>query len=185
MKKTATTASAPPAKSLRGRRFTPRSFRWLMTLYPPYWFMGIRPVQVAPDFSSVKVRVRKTWLNFNLNGGIFGGTLAAAVDPWHALLLWQLLTQKGWHLRVASANLRVEFLLNVRSRLMLDFSVSSGELEQVEQGLKTNGKHQQEFYTEGHMPTGELALRAWVTVHLRDLAKLRNEQRPVTESLSV
>lgn len=70
---------------------SPTLFRWALTWFPPYWGTGIRVVEVAPDFSRVVVRMRRTPLNRNAFGTHFGGSLYSMCDPFYCLMLVAIL----------------------------------------------------------------------------------------------
>ena len=65
--------------------------RWLLRLYPPFLFSGIRVTEVAPDFSRARVELRQRWYNRNYVGTHFGGSLFAMTDPFWMILLLQRL----------------------------------------------------------------------------------------------
>ena len=63
----------------------------LMSLYPPYLGAGVRITHVAPDLSSIAVRMKLTLWNRNYVGTHFGGSLYSMVDPFFMLLLIEAL----------------------------------------------------------------------------------------------
>ena len=69
---------------------TPRSFKWLMNLYPPLFFNRIRVVRVSKNFKEVDVVIKKSLLNKNIQGTIFGGTLFSAADPYYTRMYDQI-----------------------------------------------------------------------------------------------
>lgn len=77
------------------RRWSPRGTRWLLSLYPPFLFQGIRVVELDPRFSYCRLRVARSWLTRNLYGTTFGGTIFSAADPIHAVLYWQRFARRG------------------------------------------------------------------------------------------
>ena len=69
--------------------------RWrflaLVNLYPPYLGAGVRVTRVAEDFHAIDVRMRLHRWNRNYVGTHFGGSLFSMVDPFHMLMLMELL----------------------------------------------------------------------------------------------
>jgi hypothetical protein len=63
----------------------------LLSLYPPYLGAGVRVTHVAPDLSSIAVRMRLSFWNRNYVGTHFGGSLYSMVDPFFMLLLMEAL----------------------------------------------------------------------------------------------
>jgi len=72
------------------KRRKARLFRWL-SLYPPFLGAGIRVVAVAPDLTSLEVRMKLTFWNRNYVGTHFGGSLYSLTDPFYMLLLMEAL----------------------------------------------------------------------------------------------
>jgi len=58
-----------------------------VNFYPPYLGAGIRVMFIAPDWSTIKVRLALNWLNRNLFGTQFGGSLYAMCDPFFIIIL--------------------------------------------------------------------------------------------------
>ena len=73
------------------KRPSPRTMvRW-MWLWPPFLGAGIRVGEVADDFLTIRVEMRRTIFNHNAVGTHFGGSLYAMGDPWYMLMLMQAL----------------------------------------------------------------------------------------------
>src|SRR3546814_17705952 len=68
---------------------SPRLFRLLMNLYPPYLGTGIRVTRVSADFAEIDVQMGLHWYNRNALGTQFGGSLYAMVDPFLVLMTLQ------------------------------------------------------------------------------------------------
>ncbi|HPO25695.1 MAG TPA: DUF4442 domain-containing protein, partial [Arenimonas sp.] len=54
--------------------------RWLMNIWFPFLFTGIRVAKIDDDFCYVKVELRSHWYNRNYVGTHFGGSLFAMTD---------------------------------------------------------------------------------------------------------
>jgi len=61
----------------------------LINFYPPFLGAGIRVLSASLDPHTIKVRLALNWLNRNLFGTQFGGSLYAMCDPFFAVLLLQ------------------------------------------------------------------------------------------------
>lgn len=57
----------------------------LLRLYPPFWAMRIKVIEMTPDWSRVRVRLPLTVISRNPGGIMFGGFQAALADPIAAL----------------------------------------------------------------------------------------------------
>jgi acyl-coenzyme A thioesterase PaaI-like protein len=67
--------------------FRQRLLWTFVNFYPPYLGAGIRVVYRSPDQHTLKVRLGLNWLNRNLFGTQFGGSLYAMCDPFFAVIL--------------------------------------------------------------------------------------------------
>src|SRR5690606_39605827 len=72
------------------------ALKWVMRLYPPFFFQRIWVRRFEKGFTGVEVKINRSLLNRNYNGSIFGGTIFAAADPFFALLFDQRLQRKGF-----------------------------------------------------------------------------------------
>lgn len=148
------------------QRWSPVALRRILSLYPPFLFGGIRVLDVAPDFSGARVRVRRSLLNRNLNGTVFGGTLYSAADPIYALLFWQLFAREGRGLRVWTKSAAVEFIAPVRGRVVLEFALPADLVERARAALDADGRFEESLRVEGHALDGTLCLTVETRVHL-------------------
>src|SRR5262245_22384685 len=57
----------------------------LLELYPPFWLMRIRVLELSPDWRRVRIRLPLNWRSRNPGGVMFGGYQAALADPIPAL----------------------------------------------------------------------------------------------------
>ncbi len=60
---------------------------YLWNLYPPFLGAGIRITKIAPDLSSVEVKLKLRWWNRNYIGTMFGGSIYSMCDPFHMVIL--------------------------------------------------------------------------------------------------
>lgn len=68
--------------------------RWVLNLWPPFLFSGIKITEIAPDYRYCKV-ILKDWPGTkNANGTQFGGSLFAMTDPIYSLMLMGLLGKR-------------------------------------------------------------------------------------------
>ena len=154
---------------------SPRKLRWLLNCFQPWWFQRVRAVSIGADFRSARVVVRRSWLNGNLNGSIFGGSLTAAVDPVHAVLLWQVFAHRGRRVVAWSADVRVVFEAPARTDVTFEFHIEEQELAELERALETRGRAQKRFEVEGRDVHGTLTVRGQVVVALRPVPALADD----------
>ena len=61
-------------------RTSARKIHWMLNLWPPFLFQGVRVREIDPEFRFAEVVVRKSILTRNIMGTTFGGALMAAAD---------------------------------------------------------------------------------------------------------
>ena len=79
--------------------FRTRLMRWKFNLFPAYRGSGARIEYIDATLREVRLRLPLNWRTRNLNGTIYGGSIYAAVDPIHAVMLVSLLGPQeyvGW-----------------------------------------------------------------------------------------
>ena len=53
--------------------------------YPPFWFMRVKVLELADDWSTVRLRLPLTVFSRNMGDSMFGGYQTAVADPIAAL----------------------------------------------------------------------------------------------------
>ena len=61
--------------------------KFLLNIWPPFLFTGIRIVDISTDFRKAKVRLKLSIFNKNAMGVHFGGSLYAMTDPFCMLMV--------------------------------------------------------------------------------------------------
>jgi len=74
---------------------SPRLFKFLINLYPPYLGTGVNVDYISPDWQALNVSMALRWYNRNAVGTQFGGSLYSMVDP-HIMLLLMKVLGKGY-----------------------------------------------------------------------------------------
>jgi acyl-coenzyme A thioesterase PaaI-like protein len=143
--------------------------KWAMRFYPPLLFQRIWVVRFEKGFRGVKVKVNKSLVNNNYNNSIFGGTIFAAADPFYPLLFHQVLTHKGYNIRVWLKSAQINYLKPGRTDLFYNITISEDDIKEVEQVLNTNGKHTKDYPIEMYNKEGELCVSVLCEVYIRNL----------------
>jgi acyl-coenzyme A thioesterase PaaI-like protein len=139
-------------------------FKTRFNLFPPYLLSRTRCVYVAPDYRHARFQLSLSWLNRNLNGSLFGGSLYAMVDPVHAVMLEQLLP--GRHV-VWAKSAKIDFLKPGRGRVVADYRISDEALAAITAELAAKGKAEATFPVAIGDAEGDTVARADVTVYVR------------------
>ncbi|MEJ2107602.1 MAG: hypothetical protein P8X48_09795 [Acidiferrobacteraceae bacterium] len=56
-----------------------------LELYPPFWLMRVKVLELSPDWRHLRVRLPLNMGSRNMGGGMFGGYQASLADPIAAL----------------------------------------------------------------------------------------------------
>lgn len=143
--------------------------KWALRLYPPLLFQRIWVIRFNKDFRGVKVKVNKSLVNNNYNNSIFGGTIFASADPFYPLLFHQILTHKGYKVRVWLKSAEIRYLKPGRTDLFFEINITEDEIRKVEHILNTTGKHAEAYLTEMYNKAGELCVSVFTEVYIRNL----------------
>jgi acyl-coenzyme A thioesterase PaaI-like protein len=130
------------------RRWSPRQLRWLLSAYPPLFFQRVRVLEIDPGYRRALVRVRRSILSRNLQGSTFGGTIYSAVDPFHALLLWQICAQEGMRVQAWMKQAVVDFIRPAESHLTIEFVLDDSTVERALQAVREIGRFAHVFQVE-------------------------------------
>jgi len=124
----------------RTRILKPWQLGWMLNWYPPLMLQRIRVDHVADDFCNIRMRAKRSLLNRNLNGTMFGGTIYAAADPIFPLMYWQALARRGLDLQTWLMATDTRFKHPAASDLLFDFKITEVDLQEAETQLRQRGK---------------------------------------------
>lgn len=143
------------------------SIRWMLNLWPPFFFQGIRVLDIGDDFQSARIRVRKSILTRNLMGTTFGGALACAADPFYPILYWRWLSSRGYSTTCWIRSMNIDFVRPADHNAELHFKISDARCETARLGIESKGRIDLEDEVEAILPGGEVAARFHVVSALR------------------
>lgn len=143
------------------------SIRWMLNLWPPFLFQGIRVLDIENEFLSARIRVRRSILTRNLMGTTFGGALASAADPFYPILYWRWLSSRGYSTTCWIRQMNIEFVRPADHNAELHFKISEAQCETARLGIETKGRIDLEDEVEATLPGGEVAARFRVVSALR------------------
>lgn len=146
-----------------------RVLKWAMCLYPPLLFQRIWVKKFHPGFRGVDVKISNSFLNRNYNGSIFGGTIYAATDPFHAILFDQLMQRKGYKVRVWLKSGSIQYLKPGLTSLHFTIKITDEMIAEAEQTIKANKKFVKTYPIELFNKNGELCANALNEVYLRQI----------------
>jgi len=108
-----------------------------MNLWPPFLFAGIRVLDIAPDYHSARVALRRHWYNRNFVGTHFGGSLFAMTDPFWMLLVMQ---QLGDDYIVWDRAARIDFIAPGKDTVFAEFQLDTDIIETLRQATADGTK---------------------------------------------
>jgi acyl-coenzyme A thioesterase PaaI-like protein len=139
------------------------SARRRFELYPPYFLMRVKVIELAQDWSMVRIRLPLNWISANAAGNMFGGYQASLADPVPALACLKKFT--GY--RVATRKLELDFIRVGNSSLMLHFDFGAQTEHDIRQALDKHG-HATPCFTMTYVrEDGQICTRIKNTVAIR------------------
>lgn len=151
--------------------------RWRFNWYPAFRRTGARVEFIAEDLLALRVRIPLNRATRNLHGTIYGGTMYAAVDPLHAVLLARHLGP-DFHVWMKAA--RIEFRRPGRSDLYATARLARDEIDEIRTALDRTPKLDRDFQVALTDATGtEVAAQVTSTVHIRR----RADHEPVMDNV--
>jgi acyl-coenzyme A thioesterase PaaI-like protein len=143
---------------------TPNRLRWILNLWPPFLFTGIRVLHIAQDWSGAKVKLKLTPFNRNAVGAHFGGSLFAMTDPFWMLLAMR---QLGRDYIVWDKAGEIEFVSPGRSDVFCDFHLPISEIEAMRAETADGQKHLRWFESQVVDGQGKLVAKVRKQLYVR------------------
>ena len=150
---------------------SPRAFRTLINLWPPYLGAGIRVEHVSPDFRQIRVAMKLRWFNRNAVGTQFGGSLYSMTDPF--LMLMFLANLEGEHV-VWDKAAEIEFVRPGKGVVRAEFQITAQDLAELRQRTAGGEKYLPEFHVDVVDERGEVVAR----VRKQLYARLKRSSQP-------
>lgn len=113
-----------------------RFFRYGLNVYPMYFGTGGRLIYLAGDWTRATVRLKLNLFTRNYVGTIFGGSMFAAADPFHMVLLMNIL---GPQFIVWDKAGRIDFKKPGRGPIEAKFVYTPEEITNIRAATVENG----------------------------------------------
>ncbi|MES0371293.1 MAG: DUF4442 domain-containing protein [Mariprofundaceae bacterium] len=146
-----------------------RRFSW----YPPFWLMRVKMLELADDWSHVRIKLPLTWISANSAGNMFGGFQANLADPVPAIAC----VKKFPGYRIATKKLEIEFLRVGSSDLVLHFDFSDEQIKEIQQELNEHGRATPCFEMHYLREDGEISTCIKNTIAIRPRDYVGNHDR--------
>ena len=132
-------------------------------LYPPFWLMRIKVVEIDNDRRRIRIKLPLTAISRNMGGGMFGGFQASLADPIAALACARVFP--GYS--VWTRALKIDFLHEGTTDLELRFEFSSDLEQTIRDELAAKGRSTPTFEYGYFLADGRLCTRIHNTVAIR------------------
>jgi acyl-coenzyme A thioesterase PaaI-like protein len=113
-----------------------RLYRIGFNCFPAYRRTGGRVTYIAPDWQEVRVKLPLNWRTKNYVGTTFGGSMYAAVDPFHMMML---LKNLGDEYVVWDKEAEIRFKKPGQETLYARCTITDAEVAAIEAELATEG----------------------------------------------
>jgi hypothetical protein len=153
---------------IANQRYSSKLLKRIMNLFPPLLVNRVRITEADSSFMNLKVEVKYSRLNKNLQKAIFGGTIFSAIDPYYAVMYWQIFNAKAIPMEVWIKKAEIRYKIAATSDLKIDFNLSDTDIETAIQELKKEGKYEVWHDIEVVNTNLEVCSEARVLVHIRN-----------------
>lgn len=150
------------------KRFSAKTIKWWLNFFPPLFFNRIKIIKVNDDFSQIKVRVKYSIFNTNVQKSIFGGTIVSALDPFYAIMYWQTFSRMKAPMEVWVKKVDVQFKKPALSDLSINFEVTKEDVAQAKAKLKENDKYEVWHEVIAYDKKGDIVSIGNILVHIRN-----------------
>ena len=140
-----------------------------MNFFPPLFINRIKIVENDSDFMNLKVEVKYSWLNKNLQKAIFGGTIFSAIDPYYAIMYWQIFSTRGIPMEVWVKKVEIRYRKAATSNLEIAFSLTKNDIENAIANLMSEDKYEVWHDVNAIDENQEICTEARILVHIRNL----------------
>ena len=126
--------------------FRTRLLRWKFNLFPAYRGSGARVTYIDDTMREIRIRLPLNWRTRNLNGTIYGGSIYAAVDPIHAVMLISLLGRQDHVAWTKEASVR--FKRQARTDLTARIVLREEEVASIREQVRREGKVERRYLVD-------------------------------------
>lgn len=145
-------------------RFTPKSLKRLLNIYPPYLGAGIKIQYVSSDWKELHVSMPLRWYNRNAVNTHFGGSLYSMIDPHLMLLLMQLL---GRDYLIWDKAANIEFVKVGKGNVTSKIKIDDSDLDEIKRKTVGGDKYFPEFTVDVVDEADDLIARVKKTLYVK------------------
>jgi Domain of unknown function (DUF4442) len=160
---------------------TAQAFKRRIRFYPPYLGAGVRVTHVSNDFRTVKVEMPLRFYNKNYVGTHFGGSLYAMCDPFHMLMLINIL---GPDYIVWDKAASIRFKKPGRGLVQATFHIPEERIAEIRAAADTQGKVEPQFQVVVTDTEGNVIAEVDKLLYVRRKSATKTEHEKTFPSLS-
>tara|TARA_B110000438_G_scaffold225801_1_gene219931 strand:+ start:1427 stop:1894 length:468 start_codon:yes stop_codon:yes gene_type:complete len=142
--------------------------RFILNIYPPLFFNRIILKKISKDYKEMTVVLKKSIFNINFHKTIFGGSIFSACDPYFPTMYYNIFEQKQKKLIIWVKDAEIKYINPANSTLRLSFKIQDIQINEVENALALNGKHEITNKVSAINREGIVCAQAAITIYLRD-----------------
>lgn len=146
---------------LRRLRFL--SERRRFELYPPFFLMRVKVLEMSANRRRIRVKLPLTWASRNMGGSMFGGYQASLADPIAPLACAAVFPGYA----VWTRHLELDFLREGMGDLELRFDFSPEQEQTIRAQLESRARSTPLFEYGYYLPDGSLCTRIRCRVAIR------------------
>jgi len=139
----------------------------MMNLYPPLLFNRIVVKEVSSDIKTIKVVIKKSFLNRNLNKTIFGGTLFSAADPFFSVMYWQIFAQQKTPMEAWVRAIEGNYIKPAATQMSLEFKLTDEDIAEAKEMINKEGRIKKWHTVSLKDANGETCVEFKILVYLR------------------
>ncbi len=122
----------------------PSIIKWVLNIWPPFLFTGIKITQLSSDFKYCKVKLKNWPGTRNVNNSQFGGSLFSMTDPIYSLMLMGILGFDKYFIWDKAAN--IDFIKPGKGMVYIEFKITDADIELIEKYCANGEKYFPTFH---------------------------------------
>jgi hypothetical protein len=143
---------------------SPRHFRWLLNLWPPFLGSGIRITQLNANYRSIDVEMKLRFWNRNYVGTHYGGSLYSMADPFFMVMLINIL---GPSYIVWDKAASIRFRRPGRGTVHAHFEITDEQIASIHKQLEASEKMEPTFTVEVKDASGQVIAEVQKVLSIR------------------
>ncbi len=146
-------------------------FKFLVNLWPPLFFSGIKVIRVSADYREIDVALKLRWYTKNYVGVQYGGSLFSMTDPWYMVMLMTVL---GRNYYVWDKTVEIDYIKPGKTHVYAKFLLTQEKIDEIKSKTANGEKYLPEFLIEIRDENNELIAKLKRTLYV----KLKNKPSP-------